>query len=147
MAAGSDVIIDGDDAGETLTIPREFLATEAADPAYLEVVRFLQFKRAGRTTDAFLVEFDVLRRKAESKVETAGAFPGAFVPGPCVRKNHSVRAEHLRWSICACGTPLCRDQKNHRRWPVRRVTWASHLWQSECVDFSAHVAVQLVRTL
>ena len=35
----------------------------------------MQFRRAGQPIDEFIAEFDLLRRKAESKMETGAGYP------------------------------------------------------------------------
>ena len=67
MAAGGDVIADAP------------CMTDAMDSVYPEVVRFSQFKRTDRTMNEYLALFDLLHRKAESKMEMGGPFPGTFV--------------------------------------------------------------------
>ena len=47
---------------------RDYFAPEDLGSVYKEAVRFLQFKRATRTMDEYLSKFDLLRRKAESRM-------------------------------------------------------------------------------
>ena len=70
--------MDADGTEKILDLLREYFEPEAADSAYREVVRFSQLKRTGQTTDGFLVEFDFLCRKAESRMQGAGASPEAI---------------------------------------------------------------------
>ena len=79
MSAGSEIISSGDVADQVPSILREYFAPGAAGSFYQDVVRFLQFKRPGQPADVSVVEFDVLRRKAASKMRTDGGFPEAFV--------------------------------------------------------------------
>ena len=46
---------------------RDYFVPECADSIYQEVVRFPQYHRAGRAIDENFVEFDTLRREAESR--------------------------------------------------------------------------------
>ena len=68
VAAGSDAVMDGDSAGKILTVSRGRFAQEAVDSVNHEVARFSQFETPDETTEVFLVEFDLLPRKAESKM-------------------------------------------------------------------------------
>ena len=106
MAAGSDVITDGDDAEKISTISRDYFAPEAAGSAHRKAVRVLQSKRADQTLDLYLVEVDLLRRKAESKMQMGGPRP-----------------KHL-YTCRACGLRPHRAEKNRRRCSARRATWA-----------------------
>ena len=85
MATGSDVITGGDGARRISTILCGYFALKAAGSAYQEIARFLQFKRTGFAIDARLVEFDVLRRKAKSKMQMRAALPKAFVSALCMQ--------------------------------------------------------------
>ena len=63
------------------------------------VVRFLQFNCADRTMDAFPVESDLRRRKAESREHMGGAFPEALAP--CA--SHAGRLLIAAWEITGVG--------------------------------------------
>ena len=58
----------GDGTEKILTISRERLEPEAVDAGDEEVARFLQLGGGEPNDGVFLVEFDLLRRKAESKM-------------------------------------------------------------------------------
>ena len=68
MAPGGDVTKGGDGTEKILTISRERLEPEAVDAGDEEVARFLQLGGGEPNDGVFLVEFDLLRRKAESKM-------------------------------------------------------------------------------
>ena len=57
------------------------------------VGRFLQFRRAGQTIDGYIVEFDLLRRKAEPGMQIGGGFPEACVPVLCMQQAALSRHE------------------------------------------------------
>ena len=75
LAAGSDFVVNNDGAERIVTILKDYIAPDAADSVDQEVARFLQSKRPGRTMDVHLAEFDLLRRKAESKMQMSGPRP------------------------------------------------------------------------
>lgn len=53
------------------------LPPDEANSVYREVARSLQFRRTGQTMGALLADLDVLRRKAESKMQMWGICPRA----------------------------------------------------------------------
>ena len=69
MAAESAVIMNRGGIEKFSSIPHGHFAAGAADSVSQEVGRFLQFKRAGQTMDVCTVGFDLLRRKAEPKMQ------------------------------------------------------------------------------
>ena len=54
----------------------DYSAPDAAGFVYREVVRPLQLRPATQNADEYPALFDPLRRKAEPKMQTGGAFPG-----------------------------------------------------------------------
>ena len=65
-----------------------YLAPDAADSAYPEVARFLQFKCTTQMTDEYLVRFDQSRSRAEPKPQMGGAFPGKVASVLCMRNAY-----------------------------------------------------------
>ena len=57
---------------------RSRFAPEAADASRQQVMRFTNYRRTDQSIDEYIVEFDLLRRKAESKMEVGAGFPGRF---------------------------------------------------------------------
>ena len=47
---------------------------------YQEAPKFMNSKRADQPTDPYLMEFDVLREKAEARMMTGAGFPDEFAP-------------------------------------------------------------------
>ena len=47
----------------------------------------MQFRRADQTADEYIVEYDLLRRMAESEVGMGAGCPGQFVPVFCIQNN------------------------------------------------------------
>ena len=72
--AGGDAFVNCEGAGHICSILREYFG-DAVDSFSQEVVRFLQFRRAKQTTDVASVEFDVLRRERESKIQIGRTYP------------------------------------------------------------------------
>ena len=94
MSAGMDVVLDNEGARRNLRILHEPFAPDEVDGIYQEAVQFLHFKGADQTAEVFLLEFDVLRRRAESRAATGGGFPGEFVPAQRM-KNASLSKNEI----------------------------------------------------
>ena len=73
------MITDGGRTDEISNISRAYFSPEAADSVFQGVARYLRPKWADQTMDFFLVEIDLLRRRAESNTQMGGTFPEAFV--------------------------------------------------------------------
>ena len=83
MTIGKDQIANDDGVRRVLRLLRGRLAPDAIDAMYPEVLEFANFKATGQTTDASLMEFDVLREKAEARLAAGSGFPDEFVSIPC----------------------------------------------------------------
>ena len=99
LAAGGDVLGHHDGVARIMEILRSYLAPEAADAIHQQVVRFAHYRRSDLSIDEYTAEFDLLQRKAESKMEM-----GAGIP------------ESMRG---------CPAKKNRRRWPAVTKAWSS----------------------
>ena len=62
-----------------LEILRDSVAPEAEDAVHQQAMRVMQFRRAEQPVGEFIAEFDLLRRKAESKMEMGAGFPAQFI--------------------------------------------------------------------
>ena len=69
----------GGGADGILNIPREYFAPDASVHVSHQVAKFLQCKRTDQTMERCSLELDILRRKAEARVQMGAAFPDAFV--------------------------------------------------------------------
>ena len=79
LVEGGDVLGRHDGVSPTWAILRTSFAPEAADAIRQQVMKFTRYRRSGPFSDEYFVEFDPLRRKAESKMETGAGFPEQFV--------------------------------------------------------------------
>ena len=73
------MVMEAGGGQKILAILRDLLAPEAAARVNREVARFLQFRRTEQTMDVHLIQVDLLRRSAESKIQEGEDFPGSFV--------------------------------------------------------------------
>ena len=117
-----------DGAQQVPQISHEHFSPGAVDATYQEVVRSSHFGRPEQTAEVLLLEFDVLRRQAESGRATGGAFPYIYSPPPYACKMHP-----------------CRRTRSPRFLPEIKARWSSMRWRNRCVDFLDHVEVPLVK--
>ena len=84
-AAGGDFVVNSDEAERIRSILNDYSAPDAVDSIYRELTRFFQCKRTDQTMDVFLAELDLLRRKAESRMQIGGGVPEAFASILCMQ--------------------------------------------------------------
>ena len=76
---GKDAIGSADGVARISCILRERFAPDASDSGLQDVAKFMFCKRAAQDMDTYLMEFGVLRRKAEARALFGGGFPDEFV--------------------------------------------------------------------
>ena len=86
-AAGSALITDPDGAIKITLLLHDYFAPDAAGSVDQEVARSLRLARTTQTMGEYPVRSDLLRRKAESKLQMGWAFFG----DPCVGFAHAER--------------------------------------------------------
>ena len=86
-AAGGDSLGNHDGVGRILEILRNYFDPEAVDAIHQQASRFTKFRRAEQSSDEFIVEFDLLTRRAESKMGMGQGSPGQFISK--LRWNHA----------------------------------------------------------
>ena len=96
---GGDHLDSNDGVLRRLDILKNYLASEAVGPIYREVACVLQYRRTAESIDEDIVEFDLLRHKAESKMEMGAGFPEALVPILCIR--NAARSHEEQSSVLA----------------------------------------------
>ena len=79
MSVGTDAIGNVDGAAHILRNLRERFAPDAIDSVFQAMLRFTYSGRADLTMGAYLMKFDMLRRKAEARMVTGSGFPDEFV--------------------------------------------------------------------
>ena len=62
-----------------LGILSNYFGPEAADATHQQVTRFMEYRLMYQSIDEFVAKFDLLRRKAGSKMEMGAGFPEQFV--------------------------------------------------------------------
>ena len=79
LAEGCGIPDHGDGVTRILDISRSYSALEAADASHQRVMRFMNYRRPGQSSHEYIVEFDLLRRKAGSTLAMGGGIPGQVV--------------------------------------------------------------------
>ena len=72
---------------------RNYFAPGAVDAVYQDAVRFPRFKWAALFMGELSAKFDLLRRKAESRMRPGSTLPGVFAPVPCSQNAFLYRAD------------------------------------------------------
>ena len=79
LVAGGDYLGNRDGIARILETARNNFAPEAAGASHQQVMRSTRYPRTDQSINEYIVELDLLGRKAESKMETDAGFPGQFV--------------------------------------------------------------------
>ena len=99
MAVGKDVIGNTVGAEQLLRILRERFAPYAIDSISQDMVKFTYFKRTDQNMGTYLMEFDMLRRKAEAHVLAGSGFPDEFVS--VLRTQYAALTKNEKTSVLA----------------------------------------------
>ena len=83
-------LLEPDGAGRVL---HEYFAPDASGSVYQDAARLPHFKLAAQAMDQHSVKFDLLRRQAESRMQSGGAATEAFAVVPCLRNASLCRAD------------------------------------------------------
>ena len=76
---GGDTFMDGVEVAEVLQELKQYFSPGASDHVYQDVWEFIHHKKTDQTMERFLLEFDLLRSKAERKIQTGFQFPDSFI--------------------------------------------------------------------
>ena len=114
ITVSKDCIGQNDGAQQISRSPRGRVAPDATDAIYQEVAKLMNFRRTDQVMDVYLMEFDVLREKADAKNGGGQRFPRQIRPRP------------MR------GSPKMR---NPWRRPVFAAHWRFQRRPAKCVDY------------
>ena len=78
MSVGKDDVGNAGGVAQILKILRERFAPDAINSVFLDVVKFLYFKRTQQNMDTYLSEFDMLQEKAEARLPMGSGPPDEF---------------------------------------------------------------------
>ena len=95
MSVGKDAVGSADGVTQILRKLRERFAPDAIDSVFQGVVRFMCFKRADRKMETSLMEFDMLRQRAEARMLMGSDFPDEFVSVLCMQNSAVEKCEDL----------------------------------------------------
>ena len=82
---GEDVVGNNDGARQISGILRERVLLGAIDSIFQDMAKFMVCRRADPNTDAFSIEFDILRQKAEVRMIMGGGLSGEFALALCIQ--------------------------------------------------------------
>ena len=85
LTIGKDVVGNVDGAEQILSILRNRLAPDKADCVFQDITKFLYFKRTTQDMDTSLLEFDMLRQRAEARFNMGTGFPDEFASVLCMQ--------------------------------------------------------------
>ena len=99
LAEGSDIMSRSDGVTKILKILRKYFAPEAADAIRQQVMRYMRSRRPDRSIDEYIPEYDLLRRKAKSKMEMGTGSPAQFTP--VLRMDNAAVPRHAKSLVMA----------------------------------------------
>ena len=74
--------MEGAEVTSVIQVSELYFLPDATDQVFQGVTKFLNHKRADQTTERFLLESDILRTKAERKIQQGFQFPDSFLSIP-----------------------------------------------------------------
>ena len=84
LAVGKDVVGNMDGVGAILKILRHRFAPDKIDCIFQDIYKFSNFKRATQDMDTYLLEFEMLRQRAEARFNMGTGFPDEFASALCI---------------------------------------------------------------
>ena len=117
VAGGKDCIGGNGGAQQILRIFRGCSAPDAIGAMHQGVATFMDFKRTDRPTDVSLMEFDVLREKAEARMAAGSGFPDEYVSILCMQ-NAALSKNEIPWC-----------------WPESKIRWRPQRRRAKCGDY------------
>ena len=121
VTAGKDVVGNLDGAEHIWQILTERFAPDAIDSILHAMAKFMHFKRTGQDMGTYLIEFDMLRRKAEARMIMGGGFPDEFASVLCMQNAALAKNENVGFGQSGRypGFPECRSSNAPFIWPPR----------------------------
>ena len=93
LSAGRYAIVNLDGAEKISKILRGRYAPDAIDSNFQDMVELMYFQRTGQNMDTYIMEFEMLREKAESRMVIGSGPPDAFVSALCMQNAASTEHE------------------------------------------------------
>ena len=87
ITVGQDVTGDVDGVAQISRILRNRFAPDAIDRIPPDMAKSLYFGRTDQNLETYLMEFDMLRQKAEARTPIGSRFPDEFVSVSCVQNT------------------------------------------------------------
>ena len=105
LTAGKDVVGNMDGVEAILKILRHRFAPDKIDCIFQDIYKFSNFKRATQDMDTYLLEFEMLRQRAEARFDMGAGFPDEFVSVLCIT-NASLSKNEKQLVIASVGSSL-----------------------------------------
>ena len=90
---GKDVIGNNDGVMHILNILRDRFAPDRVDCIFQDIIKFMNFKKTTQEMDTYLLEFDILRQKAEARMPMGTGFPDEFASVLCIQNANLTKSE------------------------------------------------------
>ena len=107
LAVGRDVVGNIDGVEQILNILRNRFAPDKADCIFQDIAKFLYFKRTTQDADTYLLEFDMLRQRAEARFAMGTGFPDEFASVLCMQNASLTKNETVGNSKCWIAADVC----------------------------------------
>ena len=98
LVVWKDVIGINDGVEQISNISRHRFAPDKVGRFFQDVTKFVHLQRTAREMDGCLLEFDILRQKAESRSSMGTGFPGEFASVLCMQ-NASLSKNGKCWVV------------------------------------------------
>ena len=85
LTVGKDAIGNLDGAEKILKILRHRFAPDKVGCIFQDISKFMNFKRTTQDMDTYLLEFEMLRQRAEARFDMGAGFPDEFASALCIQ--------------------------------------------------------------
>ena len=107
LAIGKAAVGNLDGVEQVLNISRRRFAPNKVDCIFQDITKFLNFKRATQDMDTYLLEFDMLRQRAEARFAMGAGFPDEFASALCMQNaSLSLSKNERQLAIASVGSSL-----------------------------------------
>ena len=105
LSVGKDVVGNLDGVEAILKILRHRFAPDKIDCIFQDIYKFSNFKRTTQDMDTYLLEFEMMRQRAEARFDMGTGFPDEFVSVLCIT-NASLSKNEKQLVIASVGSSL-----------------------------------------
>ena len=105
LSVGKDAVGSSDGVEAIMEILRNRFAPDKVDCVFQDIYKFSNFKRTTQDMDTYLLDFEMLRHRAEARFDMGTGFPDEFVSVLCIT-NASLSKNEKRLVIASVGSSL-----------------------------------------